>query len=90
MIAEVSAADGVPEGEEGPVVSHVVRVVEVMDVCSGSEGEVAEGAEPEVVATVAVDALQQSHHQPDPEGLHVGPEQEWAQEEAWGVYEGVL
>lgn len=86
----VGTTDGVPEGEEGPIIPHIVRVVIIVHVCPGTEGEVAKRAEPEVVAAVPVYAFQRPDHQPHPQGADVGSEQHGTQEYPRGVDEGVF
>ena len=86
----VRATDGVPEDEKRPVVAHIMGVVVIVHVCPGTEGEVSKRAEPEVVATVPVNAFQRPDHQPHPQRADVGSEQHGTQEYPQGVDEGVF
>ena len=56
-----------------------------MDGSSGTEGEVAVGHEPKVIARMPVHSLHQPHRQPQPESLHVSPEEERSEEERHGI-----
>ena len=90
LVGQVRPADGVPESEEGAVVSHVVGVVIVVYVSARTKREVLKRDKPEIVATVSVYALQRPDHQPHPQGPDVGTEQEGPQEDPRGINECVF
>ena len=89
-VGEIGATYPVPEGKEGAVVPHVVRVVVVMDVCPRAKREIPEGHKPEVVARVSINTLNESYRQPDPKGLDVASQQEGAQKHGQSVGKDVF
>lgn len=56
-IRHVCATDAVPENKKRSVVPHVVRMVVVVDIGPRAEGKISERYEPEIVATVSINAL---------------------------------
>lgn len=61
-----------------------------MHIGSRAEGEIPEWTEPEIVATMPIDPLQQPHDKPHPEGHNVRAEQAGAQEHPKGIDQGVF
>lgn len=56
-----------------------------MYVCTWTKWKVSIWHEPEVITRVPIYSFDESHDEPQPEGLNVGLEENWAKEKREGV-----